>query len=464
MKLKLIVASMSILGMIATPALANHKHKHHCKKADTTVAAAAPEDYKGYKDAVCTISTASMTMDQMTQNVGRALPNPCNPGWFNRIQVSGGVNVDMGKWGNRNANIMGENYQRLSLNDAYLNVSANVNDWTKAFASLSYNTATTNANPGIYKGLGVSEYSAAYSNNIYGTGNNNIQVEQAFATFGNFDMSPIFLQVGKQFQDFSRYEIHPITASMTQVMSETLATSIKLGFIYAGFNGSVFLFDDPISKTSTFTNTFPTSPAFGSSSTTTNYGASLGFDMPNDQFGWDLGVSYLYNMIGVNDIAYNVVNFTNTNAYRTRVGGVAAYGDVNAGPFSVALRYTTSIDNFNVNDLPKNGVGDRVGNNIAGATIAGRNGAEPWAAGIQVGYGFDAWTKTQNIFVGYQASGEAAGLNLPSNRWVAGYNIDWWKNTNFGLEWDHDSAYSVAHGGTGNTTNLVTLRAAVKFA
>jgi hypothetical protein len=38
-----------------------------------------------------------------------------------------------------------------------------------------------------------------------------------------------------------------------------------------------------------------------------------------------------------------------------------------------------------------------------------------------------------------------------------------WKNTNFGVEWDHDGAYSSSNGGSGNTTNLVTLRADVKF-
>ena len=76
---------------------------------------------------------------------------------------------------------MGENYQRFSLNDVYINVSANVNDWTKAFASISYMTATTNPNDGgptKYKNMGAAEYSAAYANNIAGTGNNFLQLEQ----------------------------------------------------------------------------------------------------------------------------------------------------------------------------------------------------------------------------------------------------------------------------------------------
>src|SRR3990167_5503512 len=133
---------------------------------------------------------------------------------------------------------MGENYRLISLNDAYLNVGAMVNDWTKAFASISFSNPTTNANPSVFNSFGSAEYSAAYANNINGNANNVLQLEQAFASFANFDVSPVFLQVGKQFQDFGRYEIHPITASMTQVMSEVLATSVKLGFLYSGFHGS----------------------------------------------------------------------------------------------------------------------------------------------------------------------------------------------------------------------------------
>ena len=240
MNLKLVVASMSILGLIASPAFAGHG-----KKRTSSRKAAMHRDYKDMGMSKCVVAPTTLMMVEMSQNVGRALPNPCRPGWYDRIRLSGGINVDMGKWGNTNANYMGENYARLSLNDVYLNIAANVNSWTNVFASMSYMTATTNANPGLFNSRGIAEYSAAYANNINGTANNAIQIEQAFGTFGNFDVTPVYLQIGKSFQDFSRYEIHPITRDMTQVLSETLTTSIKLGFIYNGFTGGIFTFQDP---------------------------------------------------------------------------------------------------------------------------------------------------------------------------------------------------------------------------
>ena len=69
----------------------------------------------------------------------------------------------------------------------------------------------------------------------------------------------------------------------------------------------------------------------------------------------------------------------------------------------------------------------------------------------------------QNIYLGYQQSGQASAIFLPKYRWLAGYDVDMWRNTTLGAEWDHDTDYSVSHGGHGHTGNLVSLRAAVKF-
>jgi hypothetical protein len=459
MNLKLVVASMSILGLVSCPVFAatttttTNAKKHHHKHHKVMKHHVAETDYKGMGNLpvqpapeVCTISQTAMIMDRMTQStpdvtssgmaVGRSMPNPCNPGWFNRVQFSGGINVDLGKFGNRNSNFMGENYQRFSLNDAYLNVGAVINDWTKAFASISYNTATIH---GADLTDIFAEYSSAYSNNMTGSSANALQLEQAYVTFSNFDMSPFFIQVGKQFQDFSRYEIHPVTRSMTQVMSETLATSGKVGFIANGFSGSIYAFDDPLAKV-------------GHTSTTTNYGVGLGYDYPSDQIGFDLGAAYLYNLIGVNDVAYIVDQYNAGAGYNKRVSATALYADVNSGPFVIGARYTTALQRFNILDLPKDG------------EAVSTTGAKPWAAGIQAGYGFEAWGRNQNVYLGYQASRQAGALELPKYRWLVGYGVELFgKNTNVGIEWDHDKDYSTGTGGNNNSTNLVSLRAGVKF-
>lgn len=411
MKIKLLVASLCTLSLINMPAFATHN----------TAQPTTPNTHVDYKGELCTPSQAGLVMESMTQNMGRALPNPCTPDWFKRIAVSGGMNVDMGKWGSRSANFDGENYRRVSLNDVYLNVSAIVTDWASAFASLSYNNT-----------------SAIYSaGSLYPV--NRINLEQGYVTLGNFAASPFFLQAGKGFQDFSRYEIHPITRTLAQALSETLATAVKVGFITPiGFNGSISAFD----------NNLPNS--FGTTNSATDYIVALGFDHPSEQLGFDIGAAYQYDLNGVNDIAQYIPS-TATNL--SRVGGVAVYGDVNTGPFSLGARYTTAVNTFNSTNLASN----------AALTA----GAKPWAAGAQAGYEFMGWNKDQNLYVGYQASGQASAINLPKQRWLLGYNIDVMNHVNIGGEWDHDIAYSTAqNAGTATSsgdTNLFSLRAAVKF-
>jgi len=168
----------------------------------------------------------------------------------------------------------------------------------------------------------------------------------------------------------------------------------------------------------------------------------------------------------VNDVAWMVQNYTGANFYRNRVGAWSIYGDVNSGPFTLGARYTAALQRFNVLDMPKNGnvnvATGAVGTAVTAAT-AGATGAKPWAVTVQGGYGFEGWGKNQNVYLGYQGSNEAGGFNIPKNRWLVGYGVDMWKNTSLGAEWDFDNAYSTAKGGTGNNTNLLTLRAAVKF-
>ncbi|MDR3477844.1 MAG: LbtU family siderophore porin [Gammaproteobacteria bacterium] len=432
MKHKLIFASVGILGLISNLALAHtqtqsqaasyqHKKTHHVTEVQ----------YKGdYKDmgalptiVVPQVDLHQLRYDAMSQNTGRS---KAMPDWFNRIGISGGLNVD-GHWGNRTSGYMGENYVRVSVNDAYMNISANINDWAKAFSSLSYSNFS--GPNGVIGG----SYSTAYTNDL-------INLEQGYVTIGNFAVSPIFFQVGKQFTDYGRYQIHPLVRTMAEVMTESLQPSAKLGFItQGGLHGDIYAFDNPATQ-------------FRHQHSNTIYGAALGFDQINDYIGFDVGIGYMSNIVGVNDIRSMIGNapFFNRN-YVHLVGGLAVYADVNSGPFSISARYTSAIQQFNPVDLST-----QFENPFA-------SGARPWAADVTGGYNFNAWSRSQNLYIGLQSSNFAVNLGLPRTRLLIGYNIDMWKNTNVGFEWDHDKAYSSGNRGTGRSENIVGARASIKF-
>jgi hypothetical protein len=162
----------------------------------------------------------------------------------------------------------------------------------------------------------------------------------------------------------------------------------------------------------------------------------------------------LSKMVGVNDVAGAVNGYrANTgmpiNRFVNSVSSIALYGDVNSGPFTAGLRYTTALQDFSPLDLP--------------SSTAATSGAKPWALDLKVGYGFEAWSKGQAVYLGYQASGEAGFIALPKTRWQAGWDVAMWRYTTLGLQYNHDIAYSQTNGGTGNSSNTLALRAAVEF-
>lgn len=462
MKLKLVVASMSVLGLISCQAFAaatattdqpKHKHHHHVKKHHHAVeVAAAPAAYKdmGAMPEVCPINDPyTNMMDSMGQNIGRAKPTEdCHK----LLSIAGGINFDA-KWGNRSMGYQGENAQRVSLNDAYINLYGNVNDWAKAFASISYNDASPQYNGDTL--VNFARRNGQYSN-VYPTGTLNL--EQGYLLLSNFDQSPLFLKLGKFFQDNGRYVIHPITRSLTQSLTESLATAAQAGFVTRmGFHGDISAFDNPLRERSS--STLATGV---SGHRTTDYVAALGYDALSDQLSWGINASYIYNMVGVNDVAQAVsmvqgVGFntiTGSGTYNDRVSAGALDAYIASGPFSLVGDYVTAFQRFANNDI---------GNTITAPGTYSSRGAKPTAGNLQAGYGFNAWGKNQNAYLGYQVTSDAAALFLPKNRWVVGYNVDMWKNTNLGLELDHDTDYNASHGGTGNSSNLINFRAAVKF-
>lgn len=471
MKLKLIVTSMMISGLISSPLFAaTQKH---------TEEAMPVGGYKGeiFATPCPKVSVYSPIMDAMSQNVRRA---KATIGCDKPIQLAGGINFDT-QFGNLNQGFMGENNSRFALNDAYVNATGNINPWVSAFVELSYNniqdTALNSANFNRYYTTRTTNqatlpglYSAGYTLDA-------LDLQQGYITLGNPEMFPLFLKLGKQFQDFGRYTIHPITRSMTQVMTETLQTSAELSFISnwntASFHGSLFTFQNQIPEVNddnvgTNFNPGNIAPNHGN----TNFGAQLGIGQVSAQLGWDIGIGYINDMMGVNDIAYaaafrkssiSVTSLTDSDAinvsqsyYFDSVSGLTAYGMVNSGPFSLSAHYVTALQEFDPADFTHDMLGFI-------PTNSSDDGAQPWAADLQVAYGFNAWDKAQNLYVGYQQSGDAVALYIPKNRWVAGYGIDVLKNTNIGVEYSNDQAYSISDGGNNENSNRVALRVSAMF-
>lgn len=238
MRLKILVAAslsaFAFVSLLQYPVFAAVNHAKNSKNN-------TKPDYKGEVAQIIeapTVSLFDLIYTQMSQNTGRGTKGSAD--WFSRIRFGGGLNFDA-HTGNRSMGYNGENVQGLSLNDAYLNANANINDWTKVFLSVNYNNASPQN--GIREGM-YDSASRPYRLNL----------NQGYITLANFHVWPVFLQLGKQYTDYGRYTLFPITRSLTQVMTESLQTSAKLGFIAPvfgdmGFNGQVYAFDPSLTQT-----------------------------------------------------------------------------------------------------------------------------------------------------------------------------------------------------------------------
>ena len=384
--------------------------------------------------AGATANGKEMSVAAMNQNTNRAGQASAN--WFRNVKVNGGVNVDS-RTGDTSTPFTGQNNKHFGVNDAYLNVYANVNSFTNAFIQASYGQFSTETANAQTEG---SLYSAAYGSA------NNFDIEQAYLTFSK-KQSPYFLQVGKQYQNFGRYTTHPITRTMTQVLTESLQTSAELGFVSGGYTGSVSVFKNP---------SYQLGADNSQGHTPVNWIASLGMSGNYQGVSYNAGVGYINNMTGVNDIASRVGTVNGTaNSFKDRVAGYDVYAGVKSGPFGLKAQAAAALQRFNKADL-----------NTGTSTDA--DGARLAAYNVMASYDFTGFGKHQTMSLGYGVSHEAVDMLLPKNRVTVGYNVDLSKNTYLGVEVAHNTDYSTsdvgkARTGTGKTSNAVGVRLGTVF-
>lgn len=381
---------------------------------DSSMAQTAAVDADMYQAAIDNLNQISGRYDTgLTSN------------WVDYVTVHGGAYVDAA-WGDQTQDTAGLNDNRTSVTNAYLAVEAAPTDWSKFDFALNYSDASSN-------------YENPSDDSVY--------VDQAYLTLGNPNRYPLFLQAGQQYVPFGHYSLYPIVKSMGQVMSEANQTDFQAGFVLPkGLYGSAYTFQNTLSQ--------------GSSSNTAkfNYGATLGFNKSNDRMNVDLGVGYIDNMVAVTGVEDALNASGGSDVYATTVQGASVYVDFTTGPFGLQADYVTAMDDFAASDI-----------NYKSAPGSLSETARPSAGDITASYDFNKKGMDQQVYVGYQASSEASGLDLPENRYLAGYNIYPWSNVLLGAEitrdTNYDSDYVYSNGDTAQGDDYYTynLRVGVQF-
>jgi len=337
-------------------------------------------------------------------------------GWFRNIEIAGLIEVEAfyaEPFG-------GGDESDIVLATFELGIASQVTDWVEIAASLLFEEDETD-----------------------------LEVDIAYITIANPDVTPVFLTAGQIYVPFGAYETNLVSDPLTLEIGETRETAVQLGFVYEGFGGSVYAFNGD--------NKIDGDSRIGS------WGANLLYGQELDTVTWTVGAGYISDL-GDSDTLQDAVGDNRSarldelvesgdplaGTFNTdpseRTGGWTANLAVIAGGFNLIGEYLTAADDFDPDSLSFKGAG-----------------AQPSAWNIEIGYGFEMFGKESVVAAAYQGTDEAVAQELPKERWMLGLSVGIFDNTALSLEYAYDTDYDEDDGGTGDNANAVVAQLAVEF-
>ncbi len=377
--------------------------------------------------------------------------------WWNRIKISGILNVD-GSYSDArmkdgyvntgtitNSSVLNSfasgDHSEFDLANSEIDIDAQINNFTRAHVSLAQRDDNDR------------------QDELNSDDQNMTLLDEAYVTFGDLTKSPFMGTVGRQYVPFGYYKRHQITPTVVADLSETQATAAKAGFVAGNFVGSVYAFNGLDQRNASGAGASPFGVTSSHSDTIGNGGVDLNYVKQDQNFGYNVGAGYLYNMADVDLIsdvitaAGNAGGVSGVEGYKDQVDAVSAHARMNMGPFGAEIDHVSALESFNTNDVPWGARGNK-------------SGAKPSATNLEMDYNFKTKGHDSTAIVSYQRTSQAVALGEPLNRYLVGYNVGILKNTDLKFQYKHDQNYSESDGavaGSDGSSNEVDARVAVRF-
>lgn len=262
-------------------------------------------------------------------------------------------------------------------------------------------------------------------------GTETIDLDEAFATIGNTEKFPIFLQAGKWVVPFGNFDTDMSADPLTLDFAETKEAAVLVGVTASGFSAQAFVFNGGTQQAN-------------SGSHIDQYGVAVGYEADVGAAQVKVGAGYISN-IGDSDNMTTALggNASGLNDY------VAAYelnGAVSFAGFTLRGNYISATDAFQNGEL----------------AFAGR-GAEPAAWHTEIAYTTPIMERDVTFALTAQGTEEALALGLAERRLGAAVTIAVMDHTALTFEYLRDEDYGTADGGTGNNGHTGTVKLAVEF-
>jgi hypothetical protein len=258
------------------------------------------------------------------------------------------------------------------------------------------------------------------------TSRNKFTLDEGYVTFSNFAKSPMYVKLGKFYQNFGTYKAYAMVPSLSQFFEQTQGTGAEAGYAGAnGFSASIAGFGGANTSVNTTNNR----------SHVDDWTINAGYAGKYNGAGFHVKLGFLDNE---SDLAWrNNVDLTSNFSTLTTSNTSSVFeidGGVNMNNFDVSANFARL--NKDINASAHGGT----------AVVI----SKPWALDVDAGYSFNAGNYPSHVGVTYQMTRKAGWLYLPKTRYGADYTLQFNKNVNFSVAYYHDKSYS-----NGNTTTEV---------
>ena len=431
MKLKKLVGSMMVLGLVTTAVIAGPKTSQ-----DSKAATVAGTDDKATKQ----------------ENFWATIVDRNEDGAYSQDLTSGQImlsaslapkaNVSLNQRAKADNN---NNKDDFSISpEIYLN--ARLNEYSTVHLALSYddNNTFNNLNGGNFYGADVED-----KNNVAKDveSKKELYIPEAYLKLNH---EQIFAKVGQQYINFGSTSHGSISTPLTQQLSQTNQLAVTVGAqnlkgtgLYAdisGYKGARVTSGDQ----KTIGERFGYTAELGYAKDAANYNLNIYTDFINDMADVD-SVNYA---IASGRKAYVSENTTDNGgaksylaikpaaAYKA-IPGMAAHVGFTMGKFQVMADYVTAMKKFDQGDNMY----------YKGQFVNDVDyGAKPQAYGMEVDYNF---MPKQTVTLGYQETKQALSFGLPKQRTLVAYTYQFSDHVSVSSEIKWDKDYSSNEFGLG---------------
>ncbi len=262
-------------------------------------------------------------------------------------------------------------------------------------------------------------------------GNENITLDEAFATLGNAEKFPLYMQAGKWAVPFGGFDTDLSSDPLTQSLGEVKEAAVLGGVAYEGMALEAYLYNGDTQKA-------------GESDRIDQFGLAASYGGEAGDVAYNVGAGYINNMADSDALTDTLGG--NATAINKYVSGVDVHGDVSFSNITLRAGYMTALKSFQPGEVAFNG-----------------QGAKPAAWHVEAAYAMPILGHDTTFAATAQGTKEALALGLPEQRYGAAVTVGIVEHFSITGEFLHDEDYSVSEGGTGNSGHTATIKLAAEY-